>query len=1054
MKASFPKALRPAPGALVPCLIYGLFCLLLAAAIAWELGTTRERDLAAARENSRATSVLVGEWLVGAFQASDLLLQGIARDLTQGHAPPPREQSAWLESRRALLPSARALSLFDAQGRLLHTTLEDLPPDYRIADYEHFRVLQEDADRRGHVSRAFISTRNGVGFTVAQTRALQGPDGRLSGGLELRLGLEFFDPWLQRIDLPEGNSLTITDDRGRLLARRPREDIQHFGHHLGQRFDEPALNRLIRSDRQSLTATVLSPVDGRRRIYTGYKVPDLPFLVLAGEPYDMVMAAWWRKFWILGLGWVAVTILSLLVLRGYLRTARYDRQLQAGHESLQRMNQALKQEIGERREAERAIKASETRFRALFDNSLSGVAVHELILDEAGQATDYVFTLVNPAFERHTGIPATVVLGRRATELFPTAELEPLIARYARVGLEGESITFEQYMPSSGQYFSVGAFQTGPGRFAAIIDNITARKQAEEDLRRSEEKYRFLVENSYDIIYLFTPDGHISFVSPSWRHLMGHDPQSVLGHHYAEFVHPEDLPICHRAFTSVLQHGHMEQDIEYRVRHQDGSWRWHNSSAMPSRDGQGHITGFQGIARGITARKQAEDEIRTLAFFDPLTHLPNRRLLMDRLEQALTTAARTRHHGALLFIDLDHFKVLNDTLGHDQGDSLLIQVAERIRGCVRDVDSVARLGGDEFVVMLPDLGAERGTAATRAEGVAEKILAALKVPYLLCGREHHTTASIGITLLEARGMRVDEVMKRADLAMYQSKAAGRNTLRFFDPSMQAMISARAALEADLRRALQEEAFQLHYQPLVDDAGRITGAEALLRWNHPERGPVPPSEFIPLAEDTGLILPLGQWVLDRACAQLALWARDPHRRGIRLAVNVSPRQFRNPEFAQEVLAAIDRHGAPGGQLTLEITESLLLEDVEDTITKMKTLKERGVGFALDDFGTGYSSLTYLKRLPLDAVKIDRCFVRDVLTDANDAAIARTILALGGALGLRVIAEGVETREQWAWLRHQGCQAHQGYLFGHPVPADALPEGQTDPAQAQRRAGGEA
>ncbi|MFP4683345.1 MAG: putative bifunctional diguanylate cyclase/phosphodiesterase, partial [Ectothiorhodospira sp.] len=298
---------------------------------------------------------------------------------------------------------------------------------------------------------------------------------------------------------------------------------------------------------------------------------------------------------------------------------------------------------------------------------------------------------------------------------------------------------------------------------------------------------------------------------------------------------------------------------------------------------------------------------------------------------------------------------------------------------------------------------------------------------------------------------VDEVMKRADLAMYQSKAAGRNTLRFFDPSMQAMISARAALESDLRRAVQEEAFTLHYQPVVDDEGQITSAETLLRWTHPERGPVPPEEFIPLAEDTGLILPLGLWVLDRACAQLAAWAKDPDRRGMRLAVNVSARQFRSQDFAQEVLSAIARHGTPPERLILELTESLLLEDVEAVITRMHTLKARGVGFALDDFGTGYSSLTYLKRLPLDVVKIDRSFVRDLLTDPNDAAIARTILALAGTLGLRVIAEGVETREQWIWLSQQGCHAHQGYYFGRPVPAPELPVRIDAPPGPDRQAG---
>lgn len=584
----------------------------------------------------------------------------------------------------------------------------------------------------------------------------------------------------------------------------------------------------------------------------------------------------------------------------------------------------------------------------------------------------------------------------------------------------------------------------------ALSEEITARKRTETDLRRSEEKYRFLVENSYDILYLFSPDGHIEFVSPSWKTLMGHDPQSVVGHHFSEFVHPEDLSICHQAFSHVMRQGHHAQDIEYRVRHQDGSWRWHNSSALPFRDETGQIVGFQGIARDITARKQAEDEIKTLAFFDPLTQLPNRRLLAQHLQEAVQHCHQGHHHGALLFIDLDNFKILNDTLGHDQGDLLLMQAARRISGCVHESDTVARLGGDEFVVMLRRLSHHPHEATQQAEIVADKILATLNHPYLLDGQEHHSTASVGITLFHRELMSADELMKRADLAMYQAKAAGRNTQRLFDPGMQASVTARAALEADLRRALAEGQFVLHYQALVDDDGTLTGAEALLRWQHPQRGLVPPGEFIALAEDTGLILPIGQWVLEAACAQLAEWARDPCLKHLKLAANVSARQFRHPEFVPGVLRALNTTGADPRRLKLEITESLLVEDVEDVISKMRQLRARGISFALDDFGTGYSSLSYLKQLPLDDVKIDQSFVRDVLTDPNDAAIARTIVALAGTLGLRVIAEGVETREHWEWLSRHGCHTHQGYYFGRPGPVLAMLESLPKRPAPMRRA----
>ena len=447
------------------------------------------------------------------------------------------------------------------------------------------------------------------------------------------------------------------------------------------------------------------------------------------------------------------------------------------------------------------------------------------------------------------------------------------------------------------------------------------------------------------------------------------------------------------------------------------------------------VTHYVATFTDITSRKVAEDAIRNLAFYDPLTQLPNRRLLMDRLEQALASSARHQSKGALLFVDLDNFKTINDTLGHDKGDLLLQQVAQRLLRCVRDGDTVARLGGDEFVLMLEDLGESALEAATQAEAVGEQILLSLNQTYQFINYEYHSTPSIGITLFGEYQETLDEPLKRADLAMYQAKAAGRNTLRFFDPQMQAVVSRRAALETGLREALLKEQFSLYYQAQVAHGGQLTGAEALVRWQHPERGMVSPADFIPLAEDTGLILPLGRWVLEEACTQLARWAARADLAPLTLAVNVSARQFHHSGFVDQVLAVLARTGANPHRLKLELTESLLVTNVEDVIAKMNALKAHGVGFSLDDFGTGYSSLSYLKRLPLDQLKIDQGFVRDILDDSNDAAIAKMVIALADTLGLSVIAEGVETEAQRDFLSHQGCHAYQGYLFSRPLP---LPE----------------
>ena len=483
-------------------------------------------------------------------------------------------------------------------------------------------------------------------------------------------------------------------------------------------------------------------------------------------------------------------------------------------------------------------------------------------------------------------------------------------------------------------------------------------------------------------------------------------------------------------WNSIQRTGGWQGEIWNRRKNGEVYPDWLTITAVTSHDGT--VTHYVGTHTDITARKVAEDEIKHLAFYDPLTQLPNRRLLMDRLHQALVARARNKRQGALMLIDLDNFKTLNDTLGHEKGDLLLQQVAQRLVTCVREGDTVARLGGDEFVVMLEDLSEFQEDAAKQGEAVGEKIIATLNQPYLLAGYENRSTPSIGLTLFSGHHNSIEELMKQADLAMYQSKTAGRNTLRFFDPQMQAAVSDRAAMEVDMRNALSQQQFMLYYQPQVVGDGRMTGAEALLRWQHPRRGLVSPLEFIPIAEETGLILPLGRWVLETACTQLAIWAAQPHMAHLSLAVNVSAKQLHQANFVDEVLAVLDSSGANPQRLKLELTESLLVSDVENTIVKMTALKARGVGFSLDDFGTGYSSLSYLKRLPLDQLKIDQGFVRDILIDPNDAAISKMVIALAESLGLTVIAEGVEIQAQKDFLASRGCYTYQGYLFSRPLP----------------------
>jgi diguanylate cyclase (GGDEF)-like protein len=441
------------------------------------------------------------------------------------------------------------------------------------------------------------------------------------------------------------------------------------------------------------------------------------------------------------------------------------------------------------------------------------------------------------------------------------------------------------------------------------------------------------------------------------------------------------------------------------------------------------------MARALLILRDTSREAAELRL-DQLTGLPTRKLLMDRLRGAKTHSARSGSYGGLMLIDMDKFKALNDTHGHDLGDMFLCEVAQRLKSILREGDTVARLGGDEFVMVLSDIGHTEKEAAGVAEVIGKKLLALLSQPHQLGNVTHVGGACIGITLFKGDGANPDVLLKQADLAMYKSKDSGRNVCRFFDPQMETSEQEREALDKELRQALAQQQFALYYQPQVGPDGELTGAEALVRWVHPKRGVVLPGEFIPAAEESGFILPLGQWILESACKQLAEWRTQPMTPEFRLAVNVSATQFRQGEFVQQLASTLRKTGADPRRLTLELTESVLLHNVEEVIEKMAALKKLGINFALDDFGTGYSSLYYLKRLPLDQMKIDRSFVRDVLTDAGDAAIAKTIVALAHTLGLEVIAEGIETTEQRIFLTHAGCKHHQGYLFSRPLPVHSF------------------
>ena len=566
-------------------------------------------------------------------------------------------------------------------------------------------------------------------------------------------------------------------------------------------------------------------------------------------------------------------------------------------------------------------------------------------------------------------------------------------------------------------------------RFIGVTFNIDDRKRQEELLTVREQEWRTLVENSPDTIARYDAECRRIYVNPALCTILGGDMTAVIGKKPSEFPGGQEYDLYESKIRKVFATG---KDAEFELTVKAEKEICNLIRLTAERDLSGSIKTVMGVGRNISELNTQRQHTSRMAFYDQLTNLPNRRLLIDRLQHALTSSAHSGLHGALIFIDLDNFKTLNDTLGHGIGDLLLKQVAQRLISCVRQEDTVARVGGDEFVIVLENLGKQIQQAAFQLEVLAEKILAMLNQPYHLADYDRQSTPSIGIVMFSGDKISIDDLMKRADIAMYQAKKVGRNSIRFFDLDMQAAVEMRSSLEESMKRALPQQQFMLLYQAQTDDTGKIVGAEVLLRWQHPTNGLILPDDFIHIAEETGLIVPIGLWVLKSACHQLKIWEQEPGKDHLHIAVNVSARQFQQADFVEQIIGILKSTDINPARLTLELTESMVLDSTPETIRKMQVLKKTGLKFAMDDFGTGHSSLSSLKKLPLDQLKIDQMFIRDI-TENNDAAIiVQTIIAMAHNLCMEVIAEGVETKMQKDFLIQHHCVSFQGYFFGKPMP----------------------
>lgn len=965
--------------------------------LAYTLHTSREREEAEARTSVENLTSLLEKSVSSSTQEIDLSLYTlqtyIEKELREKKQINNKEMNIFIQKEKNWIGSVARMHITDAKGQV---KFGDSDLGGKVSNYVNYRFFKEAQQK--NTDQLFVTKLirdpNGQGWIHLFARRYNQADGTFAGVITATLPASYFNNLITELDVGPKGVVLVQDLDMRIIARYPLLKTQNG--QVGFVGGPPELSQLVHAGAQSGTIYTRRTTDKVPRMGNFRRLSNMPVFVVVALGEEDYLAQWYEDV-------IEAVLLELL----FLAVTTF-------------VGWLLWQQI-------RANMLANHRSRMLLRNAQDGIHV----LDRQGkllQGSDSFFRMI--------GSTPQAALGKTLCYWdngYNKAELQELINRRG-ISTPG-GIRFETcYLNAQGECYPVEVCSAlvhldDDEVFFCSARDITERKKAEEYLRIAATAF-----NSQVGMMITDPHLVILRTNHAFTEITGYSEQELIGYTpkiLQSGLHDKNF------YTSMWNHIRTTGSWQGEIwsKRKNGELYPQHILIAAVRDEHGQTTHYVATLTDISAYKAAEEKVHLLAFYDSLTKLPNRSLFLEHLEQSMRDTKNKKQLGAVLLIDLDNFKAINDTAGHETGDYLLQQVATRLLECVEANHMVARLGSDEFVVLLDHLGSSEMEAIPQLEKTAKYILQTLTQPYFLADSEYHNSASIGISLFGIEACEnIQDPIKRADMALSDAKNYGRNTYRFFDPEIQSQVQERAEIDTGLRQALEKNQLVLYYQPQVNGAQQVTGVEALLRWLHPVKGMISPARFIPVAEENGFIITLGQWVLENACQQLSDWAKYPQTAHLSMAVNVSASQFARDEFVQDVLEILERTQAPAHLLKLELTESALVMRVEDIIEKMTVLKRYGVMFSLDDFGTGYSSLTYLQRIPIDQLKIDQGFVRDIMVSANHAEITKMIIVLAKTLGISVLAEGVETEAQRDVLEKQGCYHYQGYLFGRPMPID--------------------